>query len=130
MRVSSNSPLLPANPSRTKPFVTRLLLAFAKALLFAGSLACLSWCPIGYGVLGPPPVARAVLETTSQSPMDVLPQPSPGAVPGGRGSAEVPTAVSAASAPGASVASALGALVAVVLVAGVLVVVNRTRRRI
>jgi hypothetical protein len=53
----------------------------ARVVLLAVSLAVLGVGATAYGALGPVPATNAILETTAQSPLDVLPRPSPAVVP-------------------------------------------------
>jgi hypothetical protein len=87
----------------------------ARVVLLAVSLAVLGVGATAYGALGPVPATNAILETTAQSPLDVLPRPSPAAVRSG----PVTTSRTWSSVP----------LAAVLLLAGIGVAALVIRRR-
>lgn len=62
--------------------IDRLRKLGAVALL-AATLAVVGFAAAGYGVFGAVPATNAILETTAQSPLDVLPRPSPAIDAGG-----------------------------------------------
>lgn len=78
----------------------------AQLLLLATVLAVVGFGASGLGVFGPPSTTTAILETTAQSPIDVLPHPSPGVVPPGPAAASRPYETARSSLSSSSEAAA------------------------
>jgi hypothetical protein len=91
-----------------------------RTLALATLMALAGFGLAGYGVVGSVPAANAILETTAQSPIDVLPRPSTAAVVGTAGVNDGRTAAPA---------SRVAPLVAVLLVAGIGIGTILVRRR-
>jgi hypothetical protein len=87
----------------------------ARVALLAATLAVLVFGAAGYGAFGPLQGTNAILETTSQAPVSVLPHPSPGIVATGPASTSRPYDRTP--------------LIAVIFVGGMVVVVVLIRRR-
>jgi hypothetical protein len=66
------------------------LRALSRVAFLAAALAVLGFGAAGYGVFGAVPATSAILETTSQSPVEIVAPPSPGVAPTGPATASRP----------------------------------------
>jgi hypothetical protein len=88
----------------------------ARTAVLAAALAVLGFGAAGYGVFGALPATSAILETTAQSPVSVVPRPSPAL---DRSSATATARVSAAS-----------PWLVVAIVGGIVIAATLARRRL
>jgi hypothetical protein len=95
--------------------MTSRVAVLARVALLAAAFATIGFGAASFGVFGPVPPTTAILETTSQSPVEIVPRPSPGVVPAG----DVPAARPSDARP----------LVAALATAGVIATVLLIRQR-